>query len=210
LASGNDDTANLNSENGSRENRSVVLDFDGTFTESDRLERIAREFGARREHGQRRPRRPQAGSHPEELRQGVRGPELRFNAWRMDSAWLNSGAAEGDSRRPRPFRARDRPRPAHPGTKPIKGTCGCRRGRAGRLAGEAAGTLSLRNSRALRQTLAANVTVFELAKVMGTSVRMIERHYGALLDGAQAGIAGPLDALEAELQRAAGATIQTS
>jgi hypothetical protein len=32
--------------------------------------------------------------------------------------------------------------------------------------------------------LAAGVTVFELARVMGTSVRMIERHYGALLDGA--------------------------
>jgi hypothetical protein len=27
--------------------------------------------------------------------------------------------------------------------------------------------------------LAADVTVFELARVMGTSVRMIERHYGA-------------------------------
>jgi hypothetical protein len=32
--------------------------------------------------------------------------------------------------------------------------------------------------------LAAGVTVFELARVMGTSVRMIERHYGTLLDGA--------------------------
>jgi site-specific recombinase XerD len=30
--------------------------------------------------------------------------------------------------------------------------------------------------------LAAGVTVFELARIMGTSVRMIERHYGALLD----------------------------
>jgi integrase len=38
--------------------------------------------------------------------------------------------------------------------------------------------------------LAAGVTVFELARVMGTSVRMIERPYGTLLDGAQAGIAG--------------------
>jgi hypothetical protein len=33
---------------------------------------------------------------------------------------------------------------------------------------------------------------------MGTSVAMIERHYGTLLDGAPAGIAGRLDALEAE------------
>jgi SAM-dependent methyltransferase len=51
--------------------------------------------------------------------------------------------------------------------------------------------------------LAAGVTVFELARDMGTSVRMIERHYGALLDGAHAGIAGRLDALEASLARAA-------
>jgi hypothetical protein len=44
--------------------------------------------------------------------------------------------------------------------------------------------------------------VFELARVMGTSVRMIERHYGALLDGAAAGIAGRLDAFEAEQDEA--------
>jgi hypothetical protein len=42
-------------------------------------------------------------------------------------------------------------------------------------------------------------SVFELAKVMGTSVRMIERHYGALLDGAHAGITIRLDALEGAL-----------
>jgi integrase len=53
--------------------------------------------------------------------------------------------------------------------------------------------------------LAAGVTVFELARVMGTSVRMIERHYGTLLDGAHAGIAGRLAALEAELEQAAEA-----
>jgi hypothetical protein len=41
-----------------------------------------------------------------------------------------------------------------------------------------------------------------LARVMGTSVAMIERHYGALLDGAHAGIAGRLDAFVAELERA--------
>jgi len=51
--------------------------------------------------------------------------------------------------------------------------------------------------------LAAGVTAFELAKVMGTSVAMIERHYGALLGGAHAGIAGRLDALEAQLEQAA-------
>lgn len=60
---------------------------------------------------------------------------------------------------------------------------------------------------ALRSTfasnaLAAGVTVFELARIMGTSVRMIERHYGALLDGAGAAIAGRLDALEAAIEHA--------
>jgi hypothetical protein len=38
---------------------------------------------------------------------------------------------------------------------------------------------------------------------MGTSVAMIERHYGTLLDGAHAGIAGRLDALEAQLEQTA-------
>jgi hypothetical protein len=58
--------------------------------------------------------------------------------------------------------------------------------------------------RAARQpsrALAAGITVFELAKVMGTSVRMIERHYGALLDGAHNVIAHRLDAFEAELEK---------
>jgi integrase len=44
--------------------------------------------------------------------------------------------------------------------------------------------------------LVAGISVFELARIMGTSVLMIERHYGALLDGAGAGIAGRLDALD--------------
>ena len=34
---------------------------------------------------------------------------------------------------------------------------------------------------------------------------MIERHYGALLDGAHAGIAARLDALEAKMEKAAEA-----
>jgi integrase len=51
--------------------------------------------------------------------------------------------------------------------------------------------------------LAAGVSVFELARIMGTSVEMIERHYGTLLDGAGAGIAGRLDALDAERDEAA-------
>jgi hypothetical protein len=52
----------------------------------------------------------------------------------------------------------------------------------------------------MRDTFASNalhagVTVFELARVMGTSVRMIERHYGTLVDGAHAAIADRLDGL---------------
>jgi hypothetical protein len=49
------------------------------------------------------------------------------------------------------------------------------------------------------------VSVFELTRIMGMSVRMIERHYGALLDGAGAGIAGRLDAFEAARERDADA-----
>src|SRR5215211_2564963 len=49
--------------------------------------------------------------------------------------------------------------------------------------------------------LAAGVSVFELARVMGTSVRMIERHYGTLLDGAGAEIARRLDAFAAQQER---------
>jgi len=45
--------------------------------------------------------------------------------------------------------------------------------------------------------LAAGVSVFQLARIMGTSVRMIERHYGAMLDGSSAEIATQLDVLDA-------------
>jgi hypothetical protein len=60
----------------------------------------------------------------------------------------------------------------------------------------------------LRSTFASNAlaagdTVFELARLMGTSVRMIEKHYGTLFEGAHAGIATRLAALEAELEQAA-------
>jgi hypothetical protein len=65
---------------------------------------------------------------------------------------------------------------------------------------EAAGVATPARIYDLRSTfasnaLAAGVTVFELARLMGTSVRMIERHYGTLLEGAQAGLASRLDAL---------------
>ena len=63
----------------------------------------------------------------------------------------------------------------------------------------------------MRDTFASNalhagVTVFELARVMGTSVRMIEKHYGTLVDGAHAGITDRLDALEANLADVANRT----
>jgi hypothetical protein len=51
--------------------------------------------------------------------------------------------------------------------------------------------------------VAAGACVFQLARIMGTSVRISERHHGALLDGSGAEIAGRLDALDAERERKA-------
>lgn len=67
----------------------------------------------------------------------------------------------------------------------------------------------------LRSTFASNaqaaaVTVFELARVMGTSVAMIERHYGTLLDGAQAGIASRLDEFDAVADHRPGSMEESS
>lgn len=45
--------------------------------------------------------------------------------------------------------------------------------------------------------LGAGGSAFELARIMGTSVRMIEAHYGALLQGSAQAISGRLDAYEA-------------
>jgi integrase len=53
-------------------------------------------------------------------------------------------------------------------------------------------------------TLAAGVGIHALARIMGTSVAMIERHYGILLDGPMESIAGRLDALDAARDRAEG------
>jgi len=50
--------------------------------------------------------------------------------------------------------------------------------------------------------LAAGVGIHTLARIMGTSIAMIERHYGTLLDGAMESIAGRLDALDAERDQA--------
>jgi integrase len=54
--------------------------------------------------------------------------------------------------------------------------------------------------------LAAGITVYELARIMGTSVSMIEAHYGALIDTAHAGILGRLEAIQSTLQHAANET----
>ena len=62
--------------------------------------------------------------------------------------------------------------------------CGASRGGVGDREGRR--IYDLRSTFA-SNALAAGVTVFELAKVMGSSVAMIERHYGTLLDGAGAG-----------------------
>jgi integrase len=47
------------------------------------------------------------------------------------------------------------------------------------------------------EALSVGVGIHALARIMGTSVRMIERHYGTLLDGALEGITERLDALDA-------------
>jgi integrase len=52
------------------------------------------------------------------------------------------------------------------------------------------------------RALAAGVSAFELAKIMGTSIQMIELHYGKLLDGAGAGISARLDAYDAQHDQA--------
>jgi integrase len=52
------------------------------------------------------------------------------------------------------------------------------------------------------RALAARVAPFELARIMGTSIRMIERHYGALVAGAADSIAARLDAHEGRAMKA--------
>lgn len=44
--------------------------------------------------------------------------------------------------------------------------------------------------------IAAGVSVFELARTMGTSIEMIELHYGTLLDGSASAIAEKMAAFE--------------
>jgi hypothetical protein len=59
--------------------------------------------------------------------------------------------------------------------------------------------------RSRRMLSRACITLFELARVIGTSVEMLERHYyGALLDGSGASMTARLAAFEAEQERALG------
>ncbi len=53
--------------------------------------------------------------------------------------------------------------------------------------------------------LAASVSLYEVAQVMGTSVRMIERHYGTLLQGSGDAIRAKLDAFATANETAAEA-----
>jgi hypothetical protein len=59
-----------------------------------------------------------------------------------------------------------------------------------------AGVYDLRSTFA-SNALAAGVSAWELARNMGTSMQMIERHYGTLIEGAGADIARRLDAFDA-------------
>lgn len=51
--------------------------------------------------------------------------------------------------------------------------------------------------------LAAGVGIHALARIRGTSVAMIERHYGTLLGGAMEAITNRLDAFDAEHEQVA-------
>jgi len=69
---------------------------------------------------------------------------------------------------------------------------GCRRSRC-RAAIAPARLYDLRSTFA-SNALAAGITMFELARIMGTSVKMIEQHYGTLIDTAHDAILSRLDA----------------
>jgi hypothetical protein len=54
--------------------------------------------------------------------------------------------------------------------------------------------------------MSKGVSVFELARTMGTSAHMIERSYGVLIEGAGAGISSRLDAFDAARHEQASQT----
>jgi hypothetical protein len=63
------------------------------------------------------------------------------------------------------------------------------------------GERSCTNSTFASNALAAGISVFELARIMGTSVTTIERVYGTLIEGAGLGIVSRLDAFDAAPER---------
>jgi integrase len=62
---------------------------------------------------------------------------------------------------------------------------------------------TLRHNYATR-SLAAGISLFELSRYMGTSIEMINRHYGHLAEGSEQAAAAKLDAYEAALADAPG------
>jgi len=57
----------------------------------------------------------------------------------------------------------------------------------------------------MKHAFAAGITVYELGRIMGTSVGMIERHYGALIDTARESLLECLEAFGAREGHAAEA-----
>jgi hypothetical protein len=57
--------------------------------------------------------------------------------------------------------------------------------------------------------LAAGISVFELARIMGTSMAKIELHYGTLIEGAGADIARRLDLFEEAAAERSGDELAT-
>jgi integrase len=64
------------------------------------------------------------------------------------------------------------------------------------------GPYHLRHTFATR-ALAAGITLFELSRYMGTSIEMIDRHYGHLAQGNEQAAAAKLDALDAAAHKPA-------
>jgi integrase len=112
---------------------------------------------------------------------GARGSTLRFGA---RGARRRTSSARYAARVLRPAWST-----RQPAELPSTRVASCARGRW------RAGETHLRPTLDVRLAGARwGVSVFELARIMGTSVRMIERHYGTLLQGSGEAIRGKLDA----------------
>jgi hypothetical protein len=154
---------------------------------------------------------PRSGAHSSAATWTVARGSSRCAARSRAAGWSSSPRprAAGARFRSRPARSR-RSSSCRPGsTRP---TCSPRarwpcdlanlRRRVWRPAAIASGIREPARLYDLRSTfasnsLAAGVTVFELARLMGTSTTMIERHYGTLVEGAGADIARRLSGVRA-------------